>query len=938
MNRFWIVLAVLISVNLTTPDLVKADGALKDVEISTGKNPKRRLNIPGTITRRYSWSFEIPGYANSDYTVLMAIDSEQHNIISNYNMENRHGWSNFRSIVQESTKALWRLIDEFRKVIPPRWSEERKVNFVLAFVQSLPYTEDVTTGYNEFYKYAIETLFDGGGDCEDTSILFASLLSGLDFEVALIIPPGHLAVGVKGDFRGAVVSYKNNNYYYCETTGTGWKLGQVPDDYKGEKVEIMPITPVRLPPKQVNPWSKPPIPPRPNSSPIRLSKGINQFETAVSYEKAIESFKYVLNQNGVSSKQRVLAHLYWGCSELGLTNRTEPNYNHYVRKAKEQFSEVFRHNPYQELPSRLYSKKKIRTLFEEVRKESIGELTVIALSETKIWIEGNGIKRKMLGTGTVRVKLFKGSYTVTGISKGDLIEQIVTIEPNRHKKYVLERFVVDKISPTIRLIKPDDGATFEIKQQITIRAEVTDDTFVKEVLVHFPSDSLELSKEGSSDIYTTNITVSEAGTLRYYLTATDGRNQGESEKRWLKITPTEEPDDEISPTIRLIKPDDGATFEIKQQITIRAEVTDDTSVKEVLVHFPSDSLELSKEGSSDIYTTNITVSEAGTLRYYLTATDGINQGESEKRRLKIIDDFDDRAPIINSVSSKKSEDNERITITAKVTDDVSVESVHLHYGFSRSSDSEPSRYYPLEPLKPIFKDTYEITIPIGSQTGYICYYVVATDGRNKTKRDPKWLEIKKSKPRPPGPDLPSKRQSFSKHREVWLSYALSSDIFKNVSSALDWDRGNVLGLAFLQEGKTYSTLGGQLNFSHPDRMNANAMVQWGPALGKSNIAFTVLGGIAKYEDFPARNTSARSTHTTPLLGAGLKFYLWDKIAIDGTSSFKIRSDYDTTDLYHYAVGIRFYICRAFNLRIGYGRWYLGNQDIATMQIGLGYTF
>ena len=83
MNKFYIVLAVLISVNLTTPDFVKADGALKGVEISTGKNLKRKLNISGTITRRYSWSFEIRGYSNSDYTVLMAIDSEQHNTISN---------------------------------------------------------------------------------------------------------------------------------------------------------------------------------------------------------------------------------------------------------------------------------------------------------------------------------------------------------------------------------------------------------------------------------------------------------------------------------------------------------------------------------------------------------------------------------------------------------------------------------------------------------------------------------------------------------------------------------------------------------------------------------------------------------------------------------------------------------------------------------------
>ena len=145
--------------------------------------------------------------------------------------------------------------------------------------------------------------------------------------------------------------------------------------------------------------------------------------------------------------------------------------------------------------------------------------------------------------------------------------------------------------------------------------------------------------------------------------------------------------------------------------------------------------------------------------------------------------------------------------------------------------------------------------------------------------------------------------------------------------------------AYLREGKNQSTLGVQLDFSYPDRTNVSAMVQWGPpALGKSNIAFTLLGGIAAYENFLARGTAARSTHMTPILGAGLRFYPRDKIAIDATSSIKFRSDYDTTTLYHYEIGARFYITRELNLRIGYGKLYLGNRDFTTIQVGLGYTF
>ena len=77
---------------------------------------------------------------------------------------------------------------------------------------------------------------------------------------------------------------------------------------------------------------------------------------------------------------------------------------------------------------------------------------------------------------------------------------------------------------------------------------------------------------------------------------------------------------------------------------------------------------------------------------------------------------------------------------------------------------------------------------------------------------------------------------------------------------------------------------------------------------------------------------------TPLLGAGLKLYPQDKIVIDATSSIKVLSNFDTIDLYHYEVGIRFYITRELSLRAGYGQLFLGDKNASTIQFGLGYTF
>lgn len=107
------------------------------------------------------------------------------------------------------------------------------VSFVLAFVQSLPYTSDsVTTGHDEYHRFPIETLVDDGGDCEDTSALFGTLVLDLGYGVAYIKYPNHMAVSVKGgELSGYYFTFNNNKYYYCETTGDGWQIGDLPNEF-----------------------------------------------------------------------------------------------------------------------------------------------------------------------------------------------------------------------------------------------------------------------------------------------------------------------------------------------------------------------------------------------------------------------------------------------------------------------------------------------------------------------------------------------------------------------------------------------------------------------------------------------------------------------------------------------------------------------------------
>lgn len=120
-----------------------------------------------------------------------------------------------------------------------------EVVLVLNLVQQIPYAFDKdSTGFEDYWRYPLETVADGCGDCEDTSILAVALLSAMGHETCFLHMPGHVAIGVSGLPEATGVSFEGSDgkrYYYVETTDDGWQIGVLPDGRTPGQVTITAI-------------------------------------------------------------------------------------------------------------------------------------------------------------------------------------------------------------------------------------------------------------------------------------------------------------------------------------------------------------------------------------------------------------------------------------------------------------------------------------------------------------------------------------------------------------------------------------------------------------------------------------------------------------------------------------------------------------------------
>lgn len=218
--------------------------------VDSDGEPLELVPEPGgeVLERHYEWTFD-----GASYTYDLGIPLSLLDYYEGQDFTYHGGGHNYVAYVasQYDDPFIQAVADELLRVSAEEGhSEDEALSLALAFVQSLEYTSDnVTTGYDDFPRYPVETLAESGGDCEDTAILYAAIAQAMGYGAVLLNPPGHMATGVlvEAGFQGVTYTFEGRRWAYAETTGDGWRIGQIPDNYRTANARILSLEPQGVP-------------------------------------------------------------------------------------------------------------------------------------------------------------------------------------------------------------------------------------------------------------------------------------------------------------------------------------------------------------------------------------------------------------------------------------------------------------------------------------------------------------------------------------------------------------------------------------------------------------------------------------------------------------------------------------------------------------------
>ena len=203
------------------------------------------FDTSGTYARSYAWRF---GTTSSDTTAYsVTVDYPYSDYWNGYykntkllDTETMRNYKAYDWVTEfaTSTESVKKLSEAVKNEYPgSQYDTDQFAEFVLAFGQigyeyGYDYAQYIRgTGDDaestDYWAYSDQTIFSGFGDCEDTSILIASLLKALGYSTACVVLPSHMtfAVALEDTSYLSTVTTKTysfedseKKYYLCETT------------------------------------------------------------------------------------------------------------------------------------------------------------------------------------------------------------------------------------------------------------------------------------------------------------------------------------------------------------------------------------------------------------------------------------------------------------------------------------------------------------------------------------------------------------------------------------------------------------------------------------------------------------------------------------------------------------------------------------------------
>lgn len=211
--------------------------------------PEEQMSSEDVITKNFRWK-----YQNTFHTLTIDIPTHKYEwaVHSSVNRSPQtlgsEAMSDFATVNDSVIMSLANKLQSLAE--NNNYNATETVNFVISFVQqTIDYKGDnESKGQKEYWRYPIETIVDEQGDCEDTSVLFTSLLENLNYDTILLFyiiddTIGHLASGVSGIVvsDGDSLFYEDVPYFYCETTSIGFSAGEKPNDIPDEPEKIIEV-------------------------------------------------------------------------------------------------------------------------------------------------------------------------------------------------------------------------------------------------------------------------------------------------------------------------------------------------------------------------------------------------------------------------------------------------------------------------------------------------------------------------------------------------------------------------------------------------------------------------------------------------------------------------------------------------------------------------